>query len=134
FAAFSDEAERARIPDPCADETFASSVLDWQTARRAPHEEWLAWYRGLLALRARAIVPLLGDAGGHAGTWRRLGAKALSVEWRLDSARLTLLANFAAEAAAPLSSPPARETLLYATAAPGPSGLPPFFAAYFLAR
>jgi maltooligosyltrehalose trehalohydrolase len=132
FPAFRDEAERARIPDPNADETFASSVLDWQAARRAPHEEWLAWYHDMLARRARAIVPLLRDAGGHAGTWRRLGAKALAVEWQLGGARLTLLANFGAEAVALLSPAPAREELLYATGEIGPSVLPPLSAAFFV--
>jgi maltooligosyltrehalose trehalohydrolase len=41
------------IPDPQDPETWRSSVLDWSELDESPHRELLAWYRDLLALRAR---------------------------------------------------------------------------------
>ncbi|GAB3813137.1 malto-oligosyltrehalose trehalohydrolase [Kribbella italica] len=51
FAAFGWDAEE--IPDPQDPETWRSSVLDWGEVDQSPHRELLAWYRDLLALRAR---------------------------------------------------------------------------------
>lgn len=51
FAAFADEAVRARIPDPQADATFEASRLRWDECARAPHAGTLALYRALLGLR-----------------------------------------------------------------------------------
>ncbi|MGC4940426.1 malto-oligosyltrehalose trehalohydrolase [Kribbella sp. DT2] len=51
FAAFGWDAEE--IPDPQDPETWRSSVLDWTELDQSPHRELLAWYRDLLALRAR---------------------------------------------------------------------------------
>jgi maltooligosyltrehalose trehalohydrolase len=53
FRAFADEATRARIPDPQAESTFASSRLDWDERARAPHAGILELYRALLWLRRR---------------------------------------------------------------------------------
>lgn len=51
FAAFGWDADE--IPDPQDPETWRSSVLDWTEVDQSPHRELLAWYRDLLALRAR---------------------------------------------------------------------------------
>ncbi len=51
FAAFSDPAARARIPDPQDEATFRRSKLCWDETDRAPHAGVLALYRALLALR-----------------------------------------------------------------------------------
>jgi maltooligosyltrehalose trehalohydrolase len=51
FSAFSDPAERERIPDPQAEVTFLRSKLRWEEAERMPHRGVLALYRELLALR-----------------------------------------------------------------------------------
>jgi maltooligosyltrehalose trehalohydrolase len=131
FPAFSDPAARARIPDPCAADTFASAVLDWKTATRPPHHAWLAWYRRLLALRRREIVPRLAGIGGHAGSWQPLGERALQVAWRLgDGSRLRLFANFADQAVTLAEKP--RGRLLYATGETPASTLPARAAAFFL--
>jgi len=134
FPEFRDERARERIPDPCAAQTFASSVLDWRAAARPPHAAWLAWYRELLALRAREIAPRLRGIEGHAGTYRVLGPRALQVEWRLgDGAILTLLANFADDAVASGDAPQGR--LLYAVgAAPTTDMLAPRAAVFFLSE
>ena len=57
FAAFGWDPDE--VPDPQDPETFAASKLDWTERDREPHAGQLAWYRELLALRAR--TPALRD-------------------------------------------------------------------------
>ncbi|HEX8670733.1 MAG TPA: glycogen debranching protein GlgX [Longimicrobium sp.] len=51
FSAFSDPANRERIPDPQSPATFERSRLRWEERERPPHEGILALYRTLLRLR-----------------------------------------------------------------------------------
>ncbi|WP_052223277.1 malto-oligosyltrehalose trehalohydrolase [Novosphingobium malaysiense] len=92
FAAFRDEAARARIPDPNAPETFEASRPE------APSDaaEWTALYRSLIALRTRDIVPRL--AGSKPEGADVLGDAAVSARWRMsDGTRLTLALNLGAD-------------------------------------
>jgi malto-oligosyltrehalose trehalohydrolase len=43
--------DAAQIPDPQAEQTFLRSKLDWSQPASPPHDEMLAWYRELIALR-----------------------------------------------------------------------------------
>jgi maltooligosyltrehalose trehalohydrolase len=52
----------AAIPDPQAQATFERSRLRWDELAQAPHDEVLAWYRALVALRR--ATPSLRD-GNH---------------------------------------------------------------------
>jgi malto-oligosyltrehalose trehalohydrolase len=132
FPAFRDEKARARIPDPCAVATFKSAVLDWGAAGRGVHSEWLAWYRNLLALRRREIVPRLRGMRGRSGTFQPLGERALRSDWRLgDGARLTLLANFG-DVIELTEKPLGR--LLYGTAGLDGTTLPRRSALYFISE
>jgi hypothetical protein len=131
FPEFRDAAARARIPDPCAESTVRSAVLDWGAVQRPPHDEWLARYQAMLELRAREIAPRLRGIGGNAGAWRALGPRALAVSWRLgDGAHLLLLANFG-DGAVTLAEPP-RGRLIHATGEAPQTALAPFSAAFFL--
>lgn len=111
MAAFADPAARERIPDPNAIETFAASRLDWSERERAPHAQWLAFHRELLALRRQRIVPLLAQAG--AGRFEIAAPGLLHVAWPLGGARLHLHAYLPAdeEAAAVAAPPPAGEVI-----------------------
>jgi maltooligosyltrehalose trehalohydrolase len=51
FAAFRDPAQRARIPDPQAEDTFSRSRLVWSEVERQPHAGVRRLYQRLLALR-----------------------------------------------------------------------------------
>jgi maltooligosyltrehalose trehalohydrolase len=51
FSVFADPAERERIPDPQAPDTFERSKLDWSERDRMPHAGVLALHRALLQLR-----------------------------------------------------------------------------------
>ncbi len=130
FPAFRDPAARARIPDPNAEPTFRSAVLDWAKRDAAPHAERLALYRELLAIRAREIVPRAAGIAGGTARYERIGATGISVRWPLgDGGALALAAN---PGAASVRGFAARggARILYATKrageALGRGGLPPW--------
>lgn len=137
FPQFRDPESRARIPDPNAHGTFAAAVLDWADRARAPHRDWLDFYRRLLRLRRQEIVPRLKGLKGHSGTFRTSGRTGLLLRWRLgDGSLLSLSANMGSEAAlAPLGTPQGRP--LFVTDADLPARLvegvlPPWSVAWLL--
>jgi malto-oligosyltrehalose trehalohydrolase len=94
FPEFQDEATRERIPDPTAEETFRSAKLDWRDLTRAPHAQWLDWYRRILAVRRAGIVPKLAQAAGHAGEYETSLPGTFRVGWSLaDGCQLVVFAN-----------------------------------------
>jgi maltooligosyltrehalose trehalohydrolase len=97
FAAFTDEAAIARIPDPNGAATFAASKLRWAERPLSPHRERLALVRELLALRRHRLAPHLGELR-HGGRYR-IERGALHVAWDLaDGSAWRLLAHFGREA------------------------------------
>jgi maltooligosyltrehalose trehalohydrolase len=105
FAAYGWDAEE--IPDPQDPETWRSSVLDWTEVDESPHRELLAWYRDLLALRARN-EDLRDD---------RLGSLeiAYSESWLvIRRGDLRIVVNLAAdEQLVPLADVPAYEVMAF---------------------
>src|SRR6185312_11653832 len=94
FVKFSDPEVRAKIPDPNAASTFMRSKLDWTALNQPEHESWLCFYREMLALRRRAIVPLLCELIPGSGVFHTFEHSGLSVEWRLkNGSKLNLVAN-----------------------------------------
>ncbi len=95
FARFADTAAANEIPDPNNVQTFEASRLDWASADDSAHVCWREFYRALLALRAREIVPRLpATRGGH--RFDVLGDGGLQVHWRLgDGSVLALDAQLA---------------------------------------
>jgi maltooligosyltrehalose trehalohydrolase len=94
-AAFADPAQRARIPDPNAEQTFRRSALDFSEANLPGHAEWLDFYRTLLRLRREFIVPGLQDVFSLGATV--LGPAAVAASWQLDTGRLHIAINLAVE-------------------------------------
>ncbi len=84
--------EQGHIPDPLAQETFASAVLDWNARTNAPHKLRLELVRRLLATRRAEIVPRLRDLSGWSAS-ADLAAGVVSAIWRLDGGALRLCAN-----------------------------------------
>lgn len=105
FPEFQEEAMRERIPDPQATATFASAKLCREDCVRGEHAETLAWYRRVLDVRRREIIPLLPGIGANAGRYEVFGNGIVRVTWKQESGRdaLTLTAN--------LSGIPAPEVL-----------------------
>ncbi|MBY3035043.1 MULTISPECIES: malto-oligosyltrehalose trehalohydrolase [Rhizobium] len=94
--------------DPTAPSTFAAAKLDWS---KRTSSEVLDFYRALLGLRHRKIVPLLKGAGAGNAVYRSAGS-ALAVDWTLaQNRRLHLHANLGAEAAPLVSQRDDGETI-----------------------
>lgn len=85
FSFFSEAEVREQIPDPNAVETFNQSRLDFSSCLQPAHRERLSFYRELLALRAREIMPRL--QGATATGTRILADKAVSAHWLLNDRR-----------------------------------------------
>ncbi len=106
FPEFANPNNQARIPDPSASSTFERSKLNWQELAEPAHAEWLAFYRELLALRAREIVPrlaLIENGHGKAHNYEVFETSGIQVRWRLSGGQsLLLTANLGGQ---PLTAP-----------------------------
>jgi maltooligosyltrehalose trehalohydrolase len=87
FAAFG--WDPAEIPDPQAESTFRSAVLDWQERDRSPHAEMETWYRDLLALR-KDIADKPGDRHAEQLSDNKLRLIRPGVELEVDFEKLTV--------------------------------------------
>jgi maltooligosyltrehalose trehalohydrolase len=124
FAAFHDAAQRARIPDPNDEATFHACVP------QPPGDgfDWSGFYRGLIAVRARHVIPRLDGARSIAA--QVIGPAAVLASWRMaDGAQLTIAANFR-DAACALDV--AADARVIATTAPTIAGTLPGRAAIAL--
>ena len=81
------------IPDPLSAGTRASAVLDWNATSRPTHAERLALTRALLAVRKRAVTPLLTSM--HGGAEASFKNNILLARWPAGAGTLQLLANLA---------------------------------------
>jgi maltooligosyltrehalose trehalohydrolase len=102
FAAFGDEAARARIPDPNDPQTFVlSSPADddcADTHGTGDRDVWRHFYRSALAVRAKLIAPRLAPVRALGATIvptsGGLAANALVARWQLaDGETLALALN-----------------------------------------
>jgi maltooligosyltrehalose trehalohydrolase len=99
YAQFGDD-----IPDPLAEDTFRSAILDWDARATPAGQRRLALVRDLLMARRAMIVPRLAGVTFGAARWED---QMLRAHWRLgDGSRLYLLANLA-DAACRCSQKPA---------------------------
>jgi malto-oligosyltrehalose trehalohydrolase len=99
FAEFQSVDARARIPDPTARETFLKSGLDWSERDLPPHREMLTFYRDLLTIRRREIIPRLAGVHGDTATFEASDEGYMRASWLLgDGSRLTLHANLTGKA------------------------------------
>lgn len=85
------------IPDPLAEQTFRSTVLDWAAREKPPHSQRLALVTRLLAVRREQIFPRL--AGGVAPGDARFVGTVLTAHWPLGGGELALIANLSADPA-----------------------------------
>jgi 1,4-alpha-glucan branching enzyme len=93
FAQFQARREAQAFPDPGARSTYDSAKLNWQMRREPRHATWLDYYRRLLVVRRRDIVPLIPAI--RSGRCIKLTEDgAFAVDWALqDGSRLHLLCN-----------------------------------------
>jgi maltooligosyltrehalose trehalohydrolase len=103
FSEFFDPGDDGRIPDPGAEDTFRTAVLDWASLEEPEHEAHLKLYGELLALRRAKILPRLAGIPGGEAAYKIVDDRGLSVRWTLgDGSQLALLANLGPE---PLEGP-----------------------------
>jgi maltooligosyltrehalose trehalohydrolase len=131
FPEFRDEANRASIPDPNADATFAASRLDWNEPFRQKENHRLALCAELLKVRHREVVPMLPLLPGGSARCETFGDGGIVVHWRMGEATaLRLTANLSPnEAPDPLARQ--RGRILFSTrrrdAQAGGGKLPPWW-------
>jgi maltooligosyltrehalose trehalohydrolase len=104
FRQFRSREMRERIPDPNSELTFIRSKIDWEILQAEENQERLRFYRTLLALRKKEIVPLLHCVKTRAD-FRTDAQGVITVEWRLADAVLSLVANLSSAAAAAIPRP-----------------------------
>jgi maltooligosyltrehalose trehalohydrolase len=106
FTRFRDPETRAGIPDPNAATTFESSQLNWNDVAETKHQEWLQFYRHLLSLRRKHIVPLLTKSCGVRAEYQLLTDKAISARWEFHGgSNLILFANLGVDSVPALTLP-----------------------------
>ncbi|MBV9574327.1 MAG: DUF3459 domain-containing protein, partial [Acidobacteriales bacterium] len=97
FAQFKSAEARARIPDPNCAETYARSKLDWDGLNNSEQRAYLQFYRELLGLRQKTIVPLLRKGNHESKQFKTFEGTGLLAEWHFSgSVTLRLLANIGA--------------------------------------
>jgi len=101
FAAFADEVQRERIPDPNAEWTFTASFPNPAEAAEQPHAAILGLHRTLLRLRHQHIVPHLPGAMSLGASV--LGDAAVLARWRLGNGSVLTLAINLADRPVPLA-------------------------------
>ncbi len=133
FPQFSDPATCSRIPDPNAYETFERSRLNWQETEASGPGGWLPYYRELLALRRKEVVPLLRGVAENRSRYEVLNQKVLFVEWRFGEKLLSLLANLSDKPQSHSAQPSGK--IIYSTSKddPGSGRLEPWSVVLLLA-
>jgi maltooligosyltrehalose trehalohydrolase len=126
FAAFTDPARRASIPDPQAEETFTGCRLDWDERSRSPHDRVYALYKHLLELRR--TDPVLREPSRERTKATSEGPLLVVRRWR-DAEERALFVNFSAE---PIPLPRAGAALFTSSGHPVRGSLPPWTAALFV--
>jgi maltooligosyltrehalose trehalohydrolase len=106
FASYAGVAPDHPVPDPNAPETFGAS----DPSRDAPDaEHWRDFYRRLLRLRQRRIIPVLDGARSEGAGM--IGEAAVFARWRLgDGSRLAIASNLGRE---PVPLPDRGQTLIW---------------------
>jgi malto-oligosyltrehalose trehalohydrolase len=90
FPEFSDPVSRERIPDPVSPATFQSAKLQWTDLQSPPHSDWLVWYRNILKVRTKEIIPRLPKFTGTHATFH-VQENILQVQWHsIDGSLLKL--------------------------------------------
>lgn len=93
-----DAAFVSSIPDPLAEQTFQSAKLKWDETTQHEHASMLAFYREIMAVRRRRIVPMLRNFPENAGVYQVHAPRFFEVHWELDTGTLRLEANLSHEA------------------------------------
>ncbi|MEI2386968.1 malto-oligosyltrehalose trehalohydrolase [Breoghania sp. JC706] len=132
FERFADPANREKIADPNALETFEASRIDWRKREEPAGKARLDLFRRLLAIRRSEIVPRLVGMSTHNGE-ATVAGRAFAVSWRLgDGSSLMMTANLDDAPAKLPAGAPAGRVLYRSDGVDGDTMLPPWFVSVFL--
>ena len=119
-----DQAGRAGdAPDPTREETFLAAKLRWAERETGAHGEMLEYYRRLIALRRKHVLPLLHRMGSRRASHRVRGG-VIDVRWYSGDVTLILLVNLGEERAA--VEPPSNARCFFPDFASPPDMLSPW--------
>lgn len=90
--AYPHQEQEGEIPDPLAEDTFRSAVLDWAAREEPGHRRRLDLVTRLLAARRAHVAPRLADLS-HGAAQAEWEGGVLTASWRLNGGVLALLAN-----------------------------------------
>lgn len=131
FPEFSDPDSLAAIPDPLAEETFRSAILDWSRREQPRHAAWLEFTRELIALRRAHLMPRLRGIGPQSGQAAPNHGRRVDVRWQLgDGSQWRLLANLG-PGEEPAPDDGGNDLAIYGPTQPG-EVLPPWFVRFSL--
>ena len=100
FSAFKEaDADTAQIPDPNDKRTFANSKLDWPALESKEGSRRLEFFKELLKLRAKHVVPLLSEEDTDSGRIVGREDRAFAIDWTLSGGLLQMRVNLGDEAA-----------------------------------
>jgi maltooligosyltrehalose trehalohydrolase len=130
FRKFNAAEVRDQIPDPNAEQTYLQSKLDWDSVHSEGHAKWLHFYRDLLSLRQRVVVPHLRGASKARIQSCEDKSRGVLIGWELaNGVRLDLRANPSDEPlarAVPHAGEPFRSSSPEQAMATGDSGMAPW--------
>ena len=94
---FQDKSQLEKIPDPTDEATFKSAVLDWNIADQDVHRAWMDYYRLLLTVRAKEVVPLI-DHLARAHGEAKVDGTVIYANWPVSgNGAITMQANLGGE-------------------------------------
>jgi malto-oligosyltrehalose trehalohydrolase len=82
------------IPDPCSERVFKASCLDWQNLNTQENLDFFIFYKQMLQLRHKYILPLISEITPSKRSFKMLNNSAFQVEWpTYEGKNLQLIAN-----------------------------------------
>lgn len=133
FGVFQDPEALKAIPDPADSRTFQEAVLDWDRLKAPENQKWLDYYRHLLSLRHRFIIPQLGRIIPGKAEFKVPAEGVLLASWAFEGEGiLKLYANLNGEEHPGIDTE--TEGLIFSTAGDisGAGGLPAWSVSWFM--
>lgn len=116
-------------PDPTQEATFRSAKLHWEKMEQ--DQVFGDYYRHLIGLRHRHIVPLLESLRGHSAACDEIGP-LMRVDWVANTERLHLLANLSSQTA--VMATPVEGQVLFASTHIASSAIDPWTVVWSLSH
>lgn len=91
----SDQNNQDNIPEPNDPEAFKQSCLCWQDLDTSRGRQWFSFYKRLVEIRKRDVIPRLHEIESGKAEYQLIGPKAVDVWWSLvKGSRLRIIVNF----------------------------------------